>query len=48
MQQLYFQNPTFGFYLLGLITTRLIGNLEQLEGRLREPVPDTQRDSLSS
>jgi CRP/FNR family transcriptional regulator, cyclic AMP receptor protein len=34
IQQLYFQNPTFGFYLLRLTTERLLQNLARLEARL--------------
>jgi CRP-like cAMP-binding protein len=34
VQQLYFQNPTFGFYLLRLTTERLLQNLARLEARL--------------
>jgi CRP/FNR family cyclic AMP-dependent transcriptional regulator len=34
VQQLYFQNPTFGFYLLRLTTGRLLQNLARLEARL--------------
>ena len=34
VQQLYFQNPTFGFYLLRLTTERLLQNLARLETRL--------------
>lgn len=31
VRQLYFQNPAFGFYLVNLITRRLVADLEQLE-----------------
>lgn len=34
VEQLYFQNPKFGFYLLKLITRRLFDNVEQLEHEL--------------
>jgi hypothetical protein len=34
VQQLYFQNPTFGFYLLRLTTERLLQNVARLEARL--------------
>jgi hypothetical protein len=34
VQQLYFQNPTFGFYLLRLTTERLLQNVARLETRL--------------
>jgi hypothetical protein len=36
IEQLYFQNPKFGFYLLRLITRRLFDNVERLEGELAE------------
>ena len=36
VQELYFQNPTFGFYLLGLITARLVDNLQKLERRVAQ------------
>jgi len=34
IEQLYFQNPTFGFYFLKLSTARLFENIAQLESRL--------------
>ncbi|HZD91022.1 MAG TPA: cyclic nucleotide-binding domain-containing protein [Pseudolabrys sp.] len=34
IEQLYFQNPTFGFYFLNLSTARLFANIEQLESKL--------------
>ncbi|HEY0107185.1 MAG TPA: cyclic nucleotide-binding domain-containing protein [Rhizomicrobium sp.] len=34
IEQLYFQNPTFGFYFLKLSTARLFENIVQLEGQL--------------
>lgn len=41
LQQLYFQNPKFGFYLLQLISRRLFENINTLEDALstRPPVP---------
>jgi len=33
LKQLYYQNPHFGFYLIQLITHRLVANMEQLEGK---------------
>jgi CRP-like cAMP-binding protein len=36
VQQLFFQNPRFGFYLLKLITQRLFQNLARLETELAE------------
>jgi hypothetical protein len=47
VQQLYFQNPTFGFYLLRLTTERLLQNLARLEARLAPRVGTrTRQDSL--
>lgn len=34
VEQLFFQNPRFGFYLLKLITARLFENVTQLQGRM--------------
>jgi CRP-like cAMP-binding protein len=34
VQQLYFQNPTFGFYLLRITTERLLQNRARLEARV--------------
>jgi CRP-like cAMP-binding protein len=34
VEQLYFQNPTFGFYFLRLSTARLFQNLNRLENEL--------------
>jgi CRP-like cAMP-binding protein len=36
VQELYFQNPTFGFYFLRLTTERLLQNITRLEGLLGE------------
>jgi Cyclic nucleotide-binding domain len=36
VQELYFQNPTFGFYFLRLTTERLLQNITRLEGLLAE------------
>lgn len=36
LKQLYYQNPHFGFYLIQLITHRLVANMEQLEGKVDE------------
>jgi hypothetical protein len=39
VEQLYYQNPTFGFYFLRLSTERLFDNISRLEGELeRRPV----------
>jgi CRP/FNR family transcriptional regulator, cyclic AMP receptor protein len=40
VRRLYFQNPTFGFYLLGLMTQRLFDNNAELARRLAELQPD--------
>jgi CRP/FNR family transcriptional regulator, cyclic AMP receptor protein len=34
VEQLYYQNPTFGFYFLRLATARLFDNLARTEGEL--------------
>jgi len=34
LQQLYYQNPEFGFYLVKLVAERLASNVERLEARL--------------
>jgi hypothetical protein len=34
VEQLYYQNPTFGFYFLRLATARLFDNLGRMEGEL--------------
>jgi hypothetical protein len=34
VEQLYYQNPTFGFYFLRLSTERLFGNIKALEAEL--------------
>ena len=34
IRQLYFQNPTFGFYLLQLTSSRLFKDIEKLEAAL--------------
>jgi hypothetical protein len=34
VQQLYYQNPTFGFYFLRLATARLFENIGRMEGEL--------------
>jgi CRP/FNR family transcriptional regulator, cyclic AMP receptor protein len=36
VRELVFQNPRFGFYLLGLIAGRLIENMKDLEGRVAQ------------
>jgi Cyclic nucleotide-binding domain len=41
VEQLYYQNPTFGFYFLRLSTERLFDNISRLESELarRHPAP---------
>ena len=34
VEQLYYQNPTFGFYFLRLSTARLFDNIRKLEDEL--------------
>jgi len=34
VEQLYYQNPTFGFYFLRLATARLFDNISRMEGEL--------------
>jgi hypothetical protein len=36
IEQLYYQNPKFGFFFLRLSTARLFDNIKRLEGALRE------------
>lgn len=36
IKQLYYQNPRFGFYLIQLITRRLVMNMERLEAAVAE------------
>ena len=36
VEQLYYQNPTFGFYFLHLATARLFDNISRLEGALMQ------------
>ena len=37
VEQLYVQNPAFGFYFLRLVSARLFQNIETLEQRLAQP-----------
>ncbi len=39
VEQLYYQNPTFGFYFLRLSTARLFENLRRLQGELEHRPP---------
>jgi CRP-like cAMP-binding protein len=34
VEELYYQNPTFGFYFLRLATARLFDNVSRMEGEL--------------
>jgi CRP-like cAMP-binding protein len=36
LMQLYYQNPHFGFYLIQLVTHRLVANMERLEAAVAE------------
>ncbi len=36
IKQLYYQNPQFGFYLIQLVTRRLVTNVERLEAKMAE------------
>jgi CRP-like cAMP-binding protein len=37
VKQLYFQNPSFGFYFLQLTSQRLFKDIERLQGRAAHP-----------
>src|SRR6202167_2579489 len=39
VEQLYYQNPTFGFYFLRLATARLFDNVARLEGKVARRAP---------
>jgi hypothetical protein len=39
VEQLYYQNPTFGFYFLRLATARLFENIQRLQGELEQKKP---------
>ena len=41
LKQLYYQNPHFGFYLIQLITHRLVANMEQLEAKVAAAAPSS-------
>jgi len=41
VEQLYVQNPAFGFYFLKLTTARLFENIDRLEQRLAQQTPPT-------
>jgi hypothetical protein len=40
IKQLYYQNPHFGFYLIQLVTRRLVANVERLEAKVRTGDPE--------
>jgi hypothetical protein len=40
LKQLYYQNPHFGFYLIQLVTRRLVANVEHLEETVRTVNPE--------
>ncbi|HEY1745206.1 MAG TPA: cyclic nucleotide-binding domain-containing protein [Xanthobacteraceae bacterium] len=42
VEELYYQNPTFGFYFLRLATARLFDNVARLEGELARRAPAVQ------
>ncbi len=50
IEQLYFQNPRFGFFFLRLITRRLLENYEKLEERLgagaNRNAPEPSRENM--
>ncbi len=48
LKQLYYQNPHFGFYLIQLITHRLVANLEQLEAKVDERAAITAQARAAS
>ena len=39
VEQLYYQNPTFGFYFLRLATARLFENVARIENELAHKQP---------
>lgn len=39
IKQLYYQNPQFGFYLIQLVTRRLVANVERLEASMQTKSP---------
>ncbi len=43
IEQLYYQNPTFGFYFLKLSSARLFENIAQLERQLAESGREIER-----
>ena len=46
LKQLYYQNPHFGFYLIQLVTRRLVTNVERLEEAVRARDADRKPDRL--
>jgi CRP/FNR family cyclic AMP-dependent transcriptional regulator len=47
VQELYFQNPDFGFYFLRLATSRLFQNLETLQRQLAEARGNASKPDLA-
>lgn len=43
LQQLYYQNPEFGFYLVKLVAERLASSVERLEAKLENSTPVAPR-----
>ena len=48
VEELYYQNPTFGFYFLRLATARLFDNISRMESELASGRPRPLRQILSS
>ena len=48
LMQLYYQNPHFGFYLIQLITHRLVANMERLEASVAERATEVVPGSPNS
>jgi CRP/FNR family transcriptional regulator, cyclic AMP receptor protein len=47
IKQLYYQNPRFGFYLIQLVTRRLVMNVERLEAAVAERRADASSAAQS-
>ena len=48
VEQLYYQNPTFGFYFLRLATARLFDNVSRLETNWRDSAPRASPRSVNA
>jgi len=51
LKQLYYQNPEFGFQLIGLVAGRLTADKQRLEQQLANPppaAPDAERDKRAA